>query len=115
MTEKIDHSNDLEQQSPLSLMIVEDNEAQLKTLSVIMQDKGFQVDPCRTAAEAMEHFERDGAGVVVLDLDLPDANGMEVLRKLADRSGVPIILHTAFSSFESARDAVNLGAFAYVE
>ncbi len=115
MAEKTNHANCLEQQSPLPLMIVEDDAAQLKTLSAIMRDKGFEVNPCRTAAEAMEYFERDGAGVVVLDLHLPDANGMEVLRKLADRSGVPIILHTAFSSFESARDALNLGAFAYVE
>jgi PAS domain S-box-containing protein len=109
------HSDGAERHPVQRLLIVEDDAAQLKTLSAIMQVRGFETDPCRTAAEAMEHFERDGADVVILDLHLPDASGIDVLRKLAESSNVPVILHTAFSSLESAMDAVNLGAFAYVE
>jgi len=115
MAEETNHSDGPERQPVPRLLIVEDDASQLQTLSAIMQTRGFEVDPCRTASEAMAHFKRDGADVVLLDLHLPDASGMEVLRKLADGSDVPVILHTAFSSFESARDAVNLGAFAYVE
>jgi two-component system, cell cycle sensor histidine kinase and response regulator CckA len=115
MAERTDHSAAPQRQPIQRLLIIEDDSGQLKTLSAIMRNRGFEVASCHTAAEGMEHFERDGADVVVLDIHLPDANGMEVMRALADDSDVPVILHTAFSSFESAKEAVNLGAFAYVE
>ena len=108
-------SNGPERQQAPRLLIVDDDASQLKTLSAVMRARGFEVDPCQTASEAMAHFERDGADVAVVDLRLPDLSGMELLRKLTAADGVPVILHTAYSSFESAKDAVNLGAFAYVE
>jgi len=98
------------------LLIVEDDQAQLRTLTAIMQDEGFEVIGCSTAAAALEQVEREDIGVAVLDLRLPDLSGTELLEKLRERdSRINIVINTAYASLDSARDAVNLGAFAYVE
>ena len=99
-----------------SLLIVEDDESQLRTLTAIMQGEGFDVTGCSTAAEAIEHLKHLETGVVVLDLRLPDLSGTQLLDRLADATDrIRVIINTAYSSYESAKDALNLGAFAYVE
>jgi len=98
------------------LLIVEDERAQLRTLADIMTAEGFEVISCTTASEGLEHFARGKIDVAVVDLRLPDAKETELIgkfREIAD--DVPIIINTAYSSYESAKDAVNIGAFAYVE
>ena len=99
-----------------SLLIVEDDESQLRTLTAIMQEEGFNVIGCSTASQASEHLKHLETGVVVLDLRLPDLNGTQLLERLADvTNNIRVIINTAYSSYESARDALNFGAFAYVE
>ncbi|MFQ5807179.1 MAG: ATP-binding protein [Phycisphaerae bacterium] len=102
-------------QRAVSVLIVEDNESQRRTLTTIMQNEGFEVTGCSTAA-ALEHLEREDFGVAVVDLRLPDLSGTQLLERLrALNERIPVIINTAYGSFDSAREAVNLGAFAYVE
>ena len=99
-----------------NLLIVEDDESQRRTLTAIMQEEGFHVTGCSTASEAIEHLENLEAGVVVLDQRLPGLSGTQLLERLAHvAQNVRVIINTAYSSYESAKDALNLGAFAYVE
>ena len=98
------------------LLIVEDDEAQLRTLTAIMQAEGFEVTGCSTASEALRHLDRGGFAVAVVDLQLPDLPEEQLLTRLrAVTDDVRVIINTGYGSYESARDAVNLGAFAYVE
>lgn len=98
------------------LLIVEDDEAQLQTLTAIMRAEGFEVAGCSTASEALKHIERGGFAVAVVDLRLPDLPEEQLLTRLrAVTDDVRVIINTGYGSYESARDAVNLGAFAYVE
>ena len=98
------------------LLIVEDEMAQLRTLRSIMGGEGFDVIACETATQALTHLESGGVGVAIVDLRLPDLNGTQLLERARQiDSSIRVIINTAFGSFDSARDAVNLGAFAYVE
>jgi len=98
------------------LLIVEDDQSQRRTLTSIMEAEGFDVIACSTATEALEHLNRLKIGVVVLDLRLPGLSGTQLLERLAAATnGIRVIINTAYSSYESAKDALNLGAFAYVE
>jgi PAS domain S-box-containing protein len=106
----------LGRQTPARLLIVEDDESQLRTLTAIMQEEDFDVIGCSTASEALEHLNHLETCVVVLDLRLPDLNGTQLMERLADvKNNFRVIINTAYSSYESARDSLNLGAFAYVE
>ncbi len=98
------------------LLLVEDNESLLITLQGILEDEGFVVTGCETASEALQHIQQQEFGVAVVDLRLPDMQGTQLLQEFKDLgSKVRVIINTGFGEFESAKDALNCGAFAYVE
>lgn len=98
------------------LLIVEDDPAQLRTLTNIMRCEGFDVVGCDTGSKALELVEREDFGTAVVDFRLPDISGTQLLERMRglDRN-LQVIINTAYGSFDSAKDAVNLGAFAYTE
>jgi signal transduction histidine kinase len=98
------------------LLIVEDEAAQLHTLTRIMQAEGFEVFGCQTAAAALDYLQRHDVGVAIIDLRLPDLDGVRLVHRIREMNCTArVIVHTAYSSFESAKELLNLGAFAYVE
>jgi len=98
------------------LLVVDDDQGQLRTLKDILRTEGFDVIGCSTGTQALEHLHGDGVGVALVDLRLPDMNGIEVLHRLrAVSDQVQVVIHTGHASYESAKNAVNLGAYAYVE
>ncbi len=104
------------QESFSRILVIEDDEMQRRTLTEMLQDEGFEVIACSCGVEALEEFERRRTRVAVLDLRLPDWTGLQLLDRLGDfAEHVSVIVNTAYSSYESARDALNFGAFAYVE
>ena len=98
------------------LLIVEDDAGQLRTLSDIMRKEGFDVVGASTASQALECVRREDFGIAVVDLRLPDLTGTQLLEKIHRLNHrVRVIINTGYGSFDSAKEAVNLGAFAYVE
>ncbi len=98
------------------VLIVEDDAAQRATLADIVSQEGFEPIATANAAEALDQVRRESFGVAILDFRLPDATGVQLLEKIkAMNSTARVIIHTGYGSFDSAKDAVNLGAFAYVE
>lgn len=98
------------------VLIVEDDSAQRATLSDIVEQEGFLPIAAADAADAMTKIGQSPFGVAVLDYRLPDTTGIQLLERIKALHGdVRVIIHTGFGSFSSAKDAINLGAFAYVE
>ncbi|HIE96091.1 MAG TPA: response regulator [Planctomycetes bacterium] len=98
------------------LLLVEDSSALLFTLTAILEEEGFAVTGCTTAAEALHHVQQQQFDIAVVDLELPDMQGTQLLKQFRDSgSNIRVIINTAHGEFESARDAVNRGAFAYLE
>jgi PAS domain S-box-containing protein len=106
----------LEQRPLANILVVEDDDAQRETLCDILRQEGFVPIACANATEALDSVAASNASVAIVDLRLPDMSGIEVLERLMQLlHGSRVIIHTAYGSFETARDALNLGAFAYVE
>jgi PAS domain S-box-containing protein len=106
----------IEQRPLANILVVEDDEAQRHTMCDILRQEGFEPIACANASEALESAQTANASVAIVDLRLPDMSGIQVLQELMTMlQGARVIIHTAYGSFESARDALNLGAFAYVE
>jgi len=98
------------------VLVVEDNEAQLRTLTAILEEEGFDTIGCSTATEALQHAGQADIAVAIVDLRLPALSGTELLKRFQELGdNVPVVVHTAYASYESAKDAINHGAFAYVE
>jgi two-component system cell cycle response regulator DivK len=82
------------------VLVVEDNEKNLKLLRDVLQAKGFRTVEARTAEEALAAATRDVPSLVLMDIQLPDADGVEALGRLrADprTAAVPVLAVTALA------------------
>lgn len=98
------------------LLIVEDDASQMRSLCDIMTDEGFSVVRCASGNEAIRAASQEVFPVAILDYRLPDTTGVQLLGKIQKTSHrLRAIIHTAYGSLDSAKDAIHTGAFAYVE
>ncbi len=99
----------------MSILIVDDEEVLQDVLSSLLKKEGFEVLSARRGGEALELLETEEVELVLLDMMLPDANGIELLTQIrADDPDQVIIVITAYSSVESAIEAMREGAFHYI-
>jgi PAS domain S-box-containing protein len=99
----------------LSVLVVDDDTALSKTLSDILQAKGYSPTTVSTGKAALEQLKDSRPLVAVIDLRLPDVDGLEVLQRI--KEGCPdteCIVLTGYASESSAIEAINLGAYSYI-
>jgi len=97
------------------LLIVEDNRALSQSLSGAFRAKGYAVDCAHAGEDAEAALHTQPYDLVILDLGLPDVDGMDVLRRLRQRrSRVPVLVLTARDSLEYRVEGLNVGADDYV-
>ena len=100
--------------SPATLLIVDDEQLVRWSLRERFAQDGYAIVEAGTAADALLKAG-PAIDLVLLDVRLPDGDGLEVLRKLKELfPDTPVILMTAFSSVENAVAAMKLGAYSYV-
>ncbi|WP_329219609.1 response regulator transcription factor [Streptomyces sp. NBC_01485] len=96
----------------MHVLLVEDDEPVAESLRRGLQRYGFEVDWVSTGAAALAHA--DPYDVVLLDLGLPDTDGLDVCRALRERGNVPIIVISARSDETDRVVGLELGADDYV-
>ena len=96
------------------LLLVEDEESYVEALSVALSREGFVVDVARTGPEGVRAVEEGAPDCVLLDLMLPEMSGIDVCRRIRERSDVPIIMVTAKDSDIDKVLGLELGADDYV-
>jgi NtrC-family two-component system response regulator AlgB len=96
-------------------LIVDDDGNIVRTLEIYLQEKGFAVTTAGSGREALARFQEEKPELVLLDLRLPDQDGLAVLRQIV-ASGIPtqVIVITAYAAVETAVSAVKTGAFDYL-
>ncbi len=97
------------------ILIVDDERIVCDGCRLCLSDEGYQVDVRQTGRAGMDAALEGTYDVVLLDMKLPDLDGMEILKTLR-RAGLSacIIVMTGFSSVENAVQAMKLGAFDYL-
>lgn len=96
------------------ILIVEDEESISDPLSFLLAKEGYDVQVADNGLDALVEFDRSGADLVLLDLQLPGMSGTEVCKHLRQRSAVPIIMLTAKDSEIDKVVGLELGADDYV-
>src|SRR5262249_21489378 len=97
------------------LLVVDDEVPVLKVLERLAARLGFDVVTCASGADAMRTLMRKPADLAMVDLRMPDVNGLDLLKQI--RAAVPgceVILMTAFAAVDSAVEAIKLGAREYL-
>lgn len=97
------------------ITIVDDDASLTRTLELYFRRKQYEVSIFRTGREALEHWRTEDPDLVLLDVQLPDIDGPDVLER-ARREGLggEIVVITAFHDTEAALKAIRLGAADYL-
>ena len=97
------------------LLVVDDEPPVLKIVERLAAKAGFEVAACGSGAEAMRMLARRPADLAMVDLRMPDVNGLDLLRQIrAAHPGCEVILMTAYAAVDSAVEAIKLGAREYL-
>ncbi|MBW3533920.1 MAG: sigma-54 dependent transcriptional regulator [Gemmatimonadetes bacterium] len=98
------------------ILLVDDETGILDTLRVLFRGEGWDVVVANGGREALERLESERPDVVLTDIRMPGATGLEVLQKAREVDPeLPVILMTAQASLQSAVRAVNEGAYYYLQ
>jgi len=97
-----------------SILLVDDETALLRTLSMNLRARGYDVLTSENGEDALATVRQDSPDVVILDLGLPDISGVEVLRQLRGWSAVPVIVLSARHGSDDKVEALDVGADDYV-
>jgi DNA-binding NtrC family response regulator len=98
-----------------NLLIVEDDESMLETLRDVFQQEGKEVACARNGTQALESFSRNQPDLVLLDIRLPDTDGLTILRQLREDSPEQlVIIMTAYPEVPTAVQAMKNGAYDYI-
>ena len=98
------------------VLIVDDEELIRETLQRILKKEGYYIDVAVNGNEAIQKFNDNNFDLVLLDINLPDIDGLEVLKSLKEvTSDILVIMITGYASVENAVKAMKYGAYDYVE
>jgi DNA-binding response OmpR family regulator len=97
-----------------SLLVVDDDEMFQSLLGFVLEKAGHRVAMAGSAAQMQSLMDAEPFDLVLLDLGLPDQDGLAVLRQLRAASGVPVIVVTGNTDRELLLAALELGADDYV-
>jgi len=96
------------------VLVVDDEQAIVRALTAALEARHYRVAVARSGVEALERAAAEDLAAIILDLGLPDVDGVEVCRRIRAWSAVPIIVLTAEWSDEAKVQALDDGADDYV-
>jgi DNA-binding NtrC family response regulator len=97
------------------VLIIDDERPVLMTLEALLKRHGYQVDTAPTAAQGLKVLKSKSPTLVLLDLRLPDADGLEMLDRIkAELPEVNVIILTAHDSLHNAIESIKRGAYHFI-
>src|SRR6266568_374050 len=101
---------------PATVLVVDDEKNIQVTLSRALSMEGYAVEVAGGGKEALEKIAALPVDVVVMDVRMPDLDGLAVLERAREtRPGLPVVIMSGHGSLETVRSAFKLGAFDYLE
>jgi two-component system KDP operon response regulator KdpE len=96
------------------ILVVDDDETIRRTLRINLRARGYEVEEVGSGRDALSTLEDAPPDLVILDLGLPDLDGVEVLRRLRRSSRVPVVVLSARQQSDDKVEALDEGADDYV-
>jgi two-component system KDP operon response regulator KdpE len=96
------------------ILIVDDELPILRAVTPLLKSRGYEVRSVLDGTKALAEFEADPPDLLIVDLGLPDIDGLEVCRRVRERSTVPILVLSARGTEKDKVSALDLGADDYV-
>lgn len=97
------------------ILVIDDEQSILETLQMFLEEKGLEVFTADTGQKGLQIFDAQHPQVVILDIRLPDSNGLDILEIMMEKNfPSKIIMITAFQDMETTIQAMKRGAFDYI-
>ena len=98
------------------VLIIDDEKSIRDIFTLLLEEKGYAVEAAETGRAGVARARTFRPDAVLLDMNLPDMSGMEVIPRVKEAGpGVEIVIITAFGTIRNAVEATKLGAYAYLE
>ena len=99
------------------ILVVDDEVGIRELLSEILQDEGYRVALAENASEARAYRQRQQPALVLLDIWMPDTDGVTLLREWGSTAQLtmPVIMMSGHGTIETAVEATRIGAFDFLE
>src|SRR5256885_5040211 len=100
----------------IRILVIDDEPMMSDSLRRHLEEEGYAIDTAATGAEAIDLFDGGAHHLVICDLQLPDMDGLTLLRHMKDsRPTTEVIVVTGYGSVQTAVEATKAGAFYFVE
>ena len=97
------------------VLVVDDEPDSVELLQEFLTGKGYEIVTASNGEEALRKLKEERPHLVLLDVRMPDMNGLDVLRKIREfDQEVGVIMVTAVNEEDTGRQALKLGAFDYI-
>lgn len=100
--------------SKIKILLVEDDETTAKWLNDFLEDRNFIIEFVSTITDAISYIKNNNFDIVILDLNLPDFHGFELLKSIRNVKQVPIIVVSAYNDTQTKVQAFKYGAMDYM-
>ena len=98
----------------LQILVVEDDEDTAEVVCTLLKDAGYDASAVERGDEAIDAINDSGPDLVLLDIKLPDMNGLDVLREVRAQSSLPLIILSGFGTDRDRVNALEAGADDYM-
>ena len=97
------------------ILIVEDDSLVSRTIAAHLKKKSYEVKVAESGSEGLQSYQEFGPDLTLLDIKLPDINGLEILKKikLEDKNAAVVVM-TAYDDMKTTVEAIKAGAFEYM-
>ncbi len=97
------------------ILVVDDEQIVRESLANWLKEDGYQVETAESGPQALERIQSASFHIVLLDLKMPEMNGIQVLQEIKKNfSDIEVIIMTAYGSIHTAVEAIKEGAFDYI-
>jgi DNA-binding NtrC family response regulator len=97
------------------ILIIDDDENIRKVLATILEEEGYDIDTAETAKKAIEKTKKKFYNLALIDIRLPDMEGIELLTKMRETTPrMRKIIITGYPTIQNTMEALNRGADAYI-
>jgi DNA-binding response OmpR family regulator len=98
-----------------AVLVVDDDPRNLELLAVKLSQEGYRVITAQSGKDALESIKLEKPGLVLLDIMMPEMNGIETLKGIkALEPSIPVAMVTAVWDEDEARKAIEAGAYEYI-
>jgi len=98
-----------------AVLVVDDDPKNLKLLAVKFSQEGYRVVTAQSGKDALEAIRLEKPGLVLLDIMMPEMNGIETLKRIKTLDpGIPVAMVTAVWDNDEAKKAIEAGAYEYI-